>query len=143
MLSGAAVLPVPYQHPLDQWMLGTGLAIAPPLCAELALVCPTGWWCWGHGASCAGRVSALLGTQGKARGQFLCGSHQFEYMSCSSFNYSNWLSEGPADARSVSEGEPERLSCLMLHLWRSPCLHLAICHQPRGMPPVPMGTRLM
>lgn len=104
---------------------------------------PAGWQCWRHGASCAGWVRALLGTWGRARGQFLCGRHQFEYMACSSFNYSNWLLEGPADACFVSEGEHEWLSCLMLHLWRRPCLHLAICHQPRGMSPVPTGTRLI
>jgi len=41
------------------------------------------------------------GTRGSAQGLFPCGSRRFEYMSRSSFNYANWVSEG----RAGSEGE--------------------------------------
>lgn len=93
-------------------VLPRGSSVAPPLPAEPVSVCPAGRQCQGHGAGCAGWQCTAGGRGEGAWGLFLSGSRQFEYMSRSGFNYSNWLSEGRAGACSGSEGEREWLGRL-------------------------------
>ena len=138
------VLPVLHQHPLPQRALGTGccpkgwlllLRSLLSLCLSVLLAGSAG----DTGLAVLARRVHRWGTWGRARGLFMGGSRQFEYMSRSGFNYSNWLSEGHAGACSGSEGERERLRRLMLRAQRSPCPHLAICPQPRGTSPRACG----
>lgn len=133
-----------HQHPLAQWALG--MACCPKgwllLLRSLPSLRPSVLLAGSAGntglAVLAGRA-CRWGMWGRARGLFLGGSRQFEYMSRSSFNYSNWLSEGCAGACSGSEGEREQLRCLMLSAQRSPGPHLPICPQPRSMFPHACG----